>query len=260
MRIAFAFFVGPIRGGRTSATRGGEVRVAAASGLPDAGRVLDLTEIRRVQEVAAEVRFAMLTEVKRRKSTVSLIPFDEKAYLAPTGAPVVSRSRDYTKAENALLDLEPAGGTYYGAALRVALDETTKAGGKAMNALATDALTSDLLGITSGLERDLQAKYEEAARYCEQQKGGRQVALQYRQNAREIAGQPAMVKDLVKAGPWILVCLGQNPDTDPELRQALQMMRDGYGANFEIGVFPDVSSEDAVFQAAKGSVKLAKAT
>jgi hypothetical protein len=225
-----------------------EVRVAAGHGLPDEGRVLDPTEIRRVCDVSVEIVFAMLQEAQKRKNTVSIISFDTEARVE------LSRSRDYAQAEKVVISLEPDGGTLYKEALQLAVHETKEAGGKALTVLVTDAHASDLVRITPGAEEEMAQKYDEKARDAVARGTG--MASIYRDLAKQARGNVGLIRELVKTGPFFLVCLGQDPAKDANLRLLLSKMRSEYGASFEVGVFPDVSTEDAVFQAARWSVRL----
>lgn len=193
-----------------------EIRVPMGLGFPDEGQIIDPTTIRRVMEVAVEVCFAMLQEARKRKNTVSVFSFHT------VGKKEISKTRDYNKAEKVLLGLEPTGSTSYAGALRLAAAETMALGGKAMTILVTDALLMDLSALAPAAQTP-------DARY---------------------------MHELTKAGPFFLVCLGQDPEKNADLKALLKAMREGYGANFEVGAFPDVTSEDAVFAAARWSVRL----
>lgn len=213
-----------------------EVRVPVGFGLPNEGSVIDPTDIRRVSDVAVEISYAMLHEARKRKNTVSIISFDTLGRLE------LPKTRDYAKAEKTLLLLEPSGGTDYSRALDIALEETKRAGGKAMTILVTDALMGDLLTIAPGAT--------ETATDADPNNP------QSQRTRMRMRSAIATMHALVKAGPFFLVCLGQDPDNNPDLKQMLAEMRERYGSNFTVGAFPDVTSEDAVFTAARWSVRL----
>lgn len=223
-----------------------EIRVPLGLGLPNEGSLIDPTDIRRVCDVSVEVSFAMLQEARRRKNTVSIISFDDVGRLE------LARTRDYTKAEKVLLSLEPDSGTVYQGALELAVTETKLAGGKAMTILVTDALTSDLRALSPREGESEAREMDSNAR-----RGARAGNSTYfRAQAAKLRSTFNLVRTLVTAGPFFLVCLGVDPDTDPDLKSLLEGMREEYGSNFEVGAFPDVTSEDAVFQAARWSVRL----